>query len=45
MIRPLLEQRQHVIEPAGTSFKTLAEFSAYAAAHGVTLTPGTKAAS
>ena len=45
MIRPLLDQRSHVIEPAGTSFKTLAELSAYAAAHGVTLTPGTKAAS
>ncbi|HEY6276326.1 MAG TPA: ISAzo13 family transposase [Streptosporangiaceae bacterium] len=44
-IRPLLEQCQLVIEPAGTSFKTLAEFSAYAAAHGVTLTPPTKAAS
>src|SRR5436305_331080 len=44
-IRPLLEQRQLVVEPAGTSFKTLAEFSAYAAAHGVTLTPPTKAAS
>ena len=44
-IRPLLDQRRHVIEPAGTSFKTLAELNAYAAAHGVTLTPGTKAAS
>ena len=38
MIRPLLDQRLPVIEPAGTSFKTLAELSAYAAAHGVTLT-------
>ncbi len=44
MIRPLLDQR-HVIEPAGPTFKTLAELSAYATAHGVTLTPGTKAAS
>ncbi len=41
---PLLDQR-HVIEPAGPTFKTLAELSAYATAHGVTLTPGTKAAS
>jgi hypothetical protein len=45
MIRPLLDQRRHVIEPAGPTFKTLAELSAYATAHGVTLTPGTKAAS
>jgi len=45
MIRPLLDQQRHLIEPAGPSFKTLAELSAYAAAHGVTLTPGTKAAS
>jgi hypothetical protein len=45
MIRPLLGQRRHVIEPAGPTFKTLAELSAYATAHGVTLTPGTKAAS
>ena len=45
MIRPLLDQRRHMIEPAGPTFKTLAELSAYATAHGVTLTPGTKAAS
>jgi hypothetical protein len=45
MIRPLLDQRRHVIEPAGPTFKTLAELTAYATAHGVTLTPGTKAAS
>jgi hypothetical protein len=45
MIQPLLDQRRHVIEPAGPAFKTLAELSAYATAHGVTLTPGAKAAS
>ena len=43
-IRPLLQHHQHAIEPAGTSFKTLAELTAHAAAHGVTLVPGTKAA-
>ncbi len=44
-IRPLLDQRRHVIEPAGTSFKTLGELAAYAAARGVTLGPATEAAS
>jgi hypothetical protein len=43
-IRPLLAQRRHIIEPARTSFTTLAELTKFAAAHGVTLTPGTKAA-
>ena len=43
-IQPLLAQRRHVIQPAGTTFKTLAELTKFAAAHGVTLTPGTKAA-
>ncbi len=43
-IRPLLDQHRHAIEPAGTSFSTLAELTAYAAAHGITLIPGTKAA-
>ena len=43
-IRPLLDQRRHVIQPAGTQVKTLAELTAFAAAHGVTLIPGTKAA-
>jgi hypothetical protein len=43
-IRPLLDQRRHVIQPAGTHVKTLAELTALAAAHGVTLIPGTKAA-
>ena len=43
-IRPLLDQRRHVIQPAGTQVKTLAGLTAHAAAHGVTLIPGTKAA-
>jgi len=43
-IRPLLDQRPHVIQPAGTQIKTLAELTTLAAAHGVTLIPGTKAA-
>jgi Rhodopirellula transposase DDE domain len=42
--RPLLDQRKHTIEPAETTFTTLAELTAYAAAHGVVLTPGTKPA-
>jgi Rhodopirellula transposase DDE domain len=43
-IRPLLDQRRHVIQPAGIQVKTLAELTDFAAAHGVTLIPGTKAA-
>ncbi len=43
-IRPLLDQRRHVIQPARTHVKTLAELTDFAAAHGVTLIPGTKAA-
>src|SRR5271170_479331 len=43
-IRPLLDQRRHVIQPAGTHVKTLAELTAFAARHDVTLIPGTKAA-
>jgi hypothetical protein len=43
-IRPLLDQRRHVIQPAGIQVKTLAELTAFAAAHDVTLIPGTKAA-
>ena len=42
-IRPLLDQRLDVIQPAGTHVKTLADLTAFAAAHGVTLIPGTKA--
>jgi|GEM_PF-2542181 len=43
-IRPLLEQHKHHIEPAHTSLRTLTEFTQLAAAHGITLTPGTKPA-
>jgi hypothetical protein len=43
-IRPLLDQYHTTIEPTGTSFSTLTELTAYAAAHGITLTPGTKPA-
>jgi len=43
-IRPLLDQRGHVIQPTGTHIKTLAELTTLAAAHGVTLIPGTKPA-
>ena len=43
-IRPLVDQHQHVIQPAGPQIKTLAELTNFAAAHGVTLIPGTKAA-
>ena len=43
-IRPLLDQRRYVIQPAGTDIKTLAELTDFAAAHSITLTPGTKAA-
>lgn len=43
-IRPLLDQYHPAIEPAGTSFSTLAELTTYAAAHSTTMTPGTKPA-
>ena len=43
-IRPLLDQHGHVIQPAGIQVRTLAELTDLAAAHGVTLIPGTKAA-
>jgi hypothetical protein len=39
-IPPLLDQRRHVIQPAGTHVKTLAELTAFAARHDVTLIPG-----
>ncbi len=38
-LKPLLDQRKHAIEPAETTFTTLAELTAFATAHGVTLTP------
>jgi hypothetical protein len=43
-IRPLLDQHRHLIQPAGPHIKTLAELTDFAAAHGITLIPGTKAA-
>jgi hypothetical protein len=42
-IRPLLDQRHHAIPPA-PRIRTLTALTALAAAHGVTLTPGTKTA-
>jgi hypothetical protein len=36
--------KDNVIQPAGTQVKTLAELTDLAAAHGVTLIPGTRAA-
>ena len=43
-ITPLLEQRKHTIAPAHDRLTTLADLTAYAAAHGITLTPDTKPA-
>ena len=43
-IKPILDQRKHTTTPTGTRFRTLAELTHYAATHGITLTPGTKAA-
>ncbi len=42
--RPLLEQYGPQIKPARKPIKTLAELTAYAAAHGVDLTPKAKPA-
>ena len=43
-LKPLLDQRKHTITPTGTRLRTLTELINYAATHGITLTPGTKAA-
>ena len=43
-LRTLLNQRKHTITPTGTRLRTLTELTNYAATHGITLTPGTKAA-
>jgi hypothetical protein len=43
-IKPLLERAGHVPEPAAARYATLAELTAYAAAHGITLTPKIKPA-
>jgi Rhodopirellula transposase DDE domain len=43
-IRPLLKRAGHSIEPATTRLTTLADLTAHASAHGITLTPKTKPA-
>jgi hypothetical protein len=43
-IRPLLKRAGHSIEPATTPLTTLADLTAHASAHGITLTPKTKPA-
>jgi hypothetical protein len=43
-ITPLLDLHKHTIKPAETTYTTLAELTTFAAANGVTLTPGTKPA-
>jgi hypothetical protein len=43
-IRPLLHQCGYTIEPTGTRLRTLADLTAYAQAHGLTLTPKPKPA-
>ncbi|MGH3432526.1 MAG: ISAzo13 family transposase [Thermocrispum sp.] len=43
-LKTLLDQRKHTITPTGTRLRTLTELTDYAASHGITLTPGTKAA-
>ena len=43
-LKPLLDQRNHTTTPTGIRMRTLTELINYAAAHGITLTPGTKAA-
>jgi hypothetical protein len=43
-IRPLLARAGHTTEPATTPLTTMADLTAYASAHGITLTPKTKPA-
>jgi transposase len=43
-IKPLLQRAGHTSEAAATQCTTLAELTAYAASHGITLTPKTKPA-
>ncbi len=43
-IKPLLKQAGHSIEPAAAPLTTLADLTAYASQHGITLTPKTKPA-
>ena len=41
-IKPLLEQGKHTIKPGPAMLRTLAELTANAAAHGITLNPAPK---
>ncbi len=43
-LKPLLKRAGHSIEPAATPLTTLADLTAYASAHDITLTPKTKPA-
>jgi len=43
-LKPLLKRAGHSIEPAAAPLTTLADLTAYASAHGITLTPKTKPA-
>jgi len=43
-VKPLPARAGHIIEPATTPLTTLADLTAYATSHGVTLTPKTKPA-
>ena len=43
-IKPLLKRAGHTIEPATAQLTTLADLTAYATSHGITLTPKTKPA-
>ena len=43
-VKPLLARAGHTIDPAPTPLTTLADLTAYATAHGITLTPKTKPA-
>jgi hypothetical protein len=43
-VKTLLDQRKHTITPTGIRMRTLTELTHYADTHGITLTPGVKAA-
>ena len=43
-VRPLLARAGHTTEPATTPLTTMADLTAYASAHGITLTPKAKPA-
>ncbi len=44
-VKPLLRRAGRSIEPAAAPLTTLADLTAYASAHGITLTPKTNPAS